>query len=85
MISQDLGRVTSQDLGQGLLKTWEKDFSRPGTSDFSRLRSLVLVGMGLVKFRRKKFQFFEKSKNAANLLKYAQNQKFSENSEKIKS
>jgi hypothetical protein len=29
--------VTSQDLGQELLKTWDKNFSRLGTSYFSRL------------------------------------------------
>jgi hypothetical protein len=57
-----LGKRTSQDLGQELLKTWDKDFSRLGTIDFSRLGSLFLIGMGQVKFRRKKFQIFRKIK-----------------------
>jgi hypothetical protein len=49
-------------------------------------QSLVLIEMGMVKFWKSKskfFEIFEKSKNAANLLKSAQNQKFSENSKKI--
>jgi hypothetical protein len=48
-------------------------FSRLGTSDFSRLGSLVLIGMGQVKFRRNNFQIFQKSKKAANGVKREEN------------
>jgi hypothetical protein len=44
--------VSSQDFRQELLKTWDKNFSRLGTSDFSSLKTSDFSRLGTSDFSR---------------------------------